>query len=958
MTLLSPFRHGATGFAAIVIGIVTAPAADEPIRFNRDIRPILAKNCIACHGPDENDRKAGFRIDTFVGATETRDGIRGIVPGEPDGSEVIARITHPDPDEVMPPPKHGHTLAAEEVDLLERWIAQGANYETHWSFVAPTRPDLPEVPFAGWARNPIDHFVAAKLAALGLAPSPEADRATLLRRTALDLTGLPPTPEEVSAFENDTAPGAFERQVDRLLASPRYGERWAAVWLDLARYADTTGYASDSERTIWRWRDWVIQAYNANLPFDEFTRLQMAGDLVPDAGREAILATAFHRNTLNNTEGGTDDEEFRTIAVKDRANTTANVWMGLTLRCAECHSHKYDPISQKEYYAFLDFFNQTADRDTNNDAPVQGFLPVGARAEVDRLQHEIARLEQEAASEISPDFGWDVLRPDQVSSSGGSVLTVRDDASVVAGGENPAADSYTVVASAPGTTVTALRLELLPEDGAVGRHAVGSVAVSQLALAVRRADGTTAPVALGEVAADFVQPGHRTDRLTREQPDDVGWAVHHPEDGYGARRVAVAALGEPLALAADERLAITITQASQWPGTNPARIRLATTGRGGALAEFKAGGSHPLQKRIGELRAAVPQPVPTPVLRSVPDDQRRETFVNLRGNFRSLGEKVGADVPAAFNPFPEGASRDRLGLAGWLVAPENPLTARVTVNRYWAQLFGLGLVETQEDFGTQGTPPTHPELLDWLAVEFRESGWDVKALLELIVTSATYRQSAGATTEQLAKDPRNRYLARAPRFRLPAETIRDQALAIAGLLSDKMFGPPVYPPNPVKEVRSAFSGVTKWVESEGEDRYRRALYTYLKRSQPHPLFETFDMNTREVCSLRRIRTNTPLQSFQTLNDDAFVEAANGLAHRMVAEGGDAPALQIRHGLRLALARRGTDAEVAELVRLYADALADFRDRPDAANAFAGPPEEAALTLVANVILNLDAVLTR
>ncbi|CAN5468629.1 PSD1 and planctomycete cytochrome C domain-containing protein [soil metagenome] len=948
-----------------------AAAEADPVRFNRDIRPILVKNCVACHGPDEGDRKAGFRIDTFVGATETRDGVRGIVPGEPDESAVIERITHEDPAERMPPDDHGHALEQAEIALLRTWIAQGADYETHWSFVPPERPDPPGHPFGNWAANPVDDFVAARLAEQGLAPSPEADRATLLRRAALDLTGLPPSPEDVATFENDPAPDAFARQVDRLLASPRFGERWAAVWLDLARYADSVGYASDERRTIWRWRDWVIEAFNENMPFDTFTRLQMAGDLLPDAGPDGVLATAFHRNTLNNTEGGTDDEEFRTIAVKDRSSTTANVWMGLTLRCAECHSHKYDPISQNEFYQFLDFFNQTADRDTNDDAPVQGFLPVGAETERDRLQQEIARLEAKAEVEVPPDFGWDVLAPETVTSSGGSTLVVREDASVAAGGENPDTDTYTVESPAPTAAITALRLELLPEAGAVGRNASGSVAVSQITLAIRAPDGNLEPVPLGELAADHVQDGHRTDKLTLAEPDDVGWAIFHPEDGYHTRRVAVVALAEALASAPGQRLVITVTQASRWPGTNPARIRLATTGRESALSDFKAGGTHPLQREIAALENALPNPIPTPVLQELPEDGRRETFVNLRGNFRDLGDQVTAAVPSAFHPLPDDAPRDRLGLAEWLMAPENPLTARVTANRYWAALFGIGLVETEEDFGTQGTPPSHPDLLDWLAVEFRESGWDTKALLKTIVLSATYRQGAESTPEHLERDPRNRYLARAPRFRLPAETVRDQALAVAGLLSDRMFGPPVFPPNPVKEVRSAFQGATVWHDSEGEDRYRRALYTFLKRSQPHPLFETFDMNTRSVCSLRRLRTNTPLQSFQTLNDPAFVEAAQALARRMATEpgAGATPVAQIRHGLRLALARHGTDAEIAELAALHHDALDGFHSDPASATTFAtdplGPlpdglaaPEAAALTLVANVILNLDAILTR
>jgi hypothetical protein len=594
----------------------------------------------------------------------------------------------------------------------------------------------------------VDAFVLERMRGVGLEPAGEAPLAALLRRASLDLTGLPPGASEVERALREPSAWGYERFVDRLLASPAFGEHWAAMWLDLARYADTVGYASDEARTIWRWRDWVVEAFNANMPYDKFTRLQVAGDLVPGSGDEGLLATAFHRNTPNNTEGGTDNEEFRMVAVKDRVNTTLNVWMGLTMRCAECHSHKYDPITQREYYQFLDFFNQTADADTNDDAPVHGFRPVGG-------------------------------------------------------------------------------------------------------------------------------------------------------------------------------------------------------GGGGAEAA----------------------PVPTPVLRELPAGERRPTHVHHRGSFRDLGEQVEAGVPEALHAMPAGVPMDRLGVAEWLVSDENPLTARVAVNRFWARLFGRGLVETEEDFGTQGAAPSHPELLDYLAVEFREGGWDVKALLRRLVLSATYRQSAEATAEALALDPENRYLARGPRFRLSAEVVRDQALAVGGLLSGKMFGPPVYPPNAVKSVRSAFAGESVWEVSAGEDRYRRALYTHLKRSQPHPLFETFDMGSREVCSLRRFRTNTPLQCLQTLNDPAFVEAAQGFAARLLAEGGERPPDQVAWGFRVALAREPAPHETAELEALFDEARAIYGDDPASAAAMAsgpladpagrlGPATAAAMAVVANVLFNHDGFLTR
>ncbi len=761
--------------ATIAIFLLHSSAirADE-IEFNRQIRPILSRHCFVCHGPDEGQRQADFRVDV------RDEALAAIEPGDVEGSELFGRITSTDDDERMPPPEHGPALNSDEIDLIGKWIEQGAKYQQHWSFVAPRKPELPTLDksMLDWTRNEIDYFVAAKFAAMKLTPAPSADPRRLIRRLALDLTGLPPTAEMVERFAQSPTDETYEAIVDQLLASPDYGEHWTAMWLDIARYADTIGYAEDRHRDIWPWRDWVIRAFNNNMPYDQFTIEQLAGDLLPEASSDQILATAFHRNTLNNTEGGTSDEEFRVVAVKDRISTTVNVWMGLTLRCAECHTHKYDPISQKEYYQFFDFFNQTEDADQGDERPRISLFPEGRESEFAKFDAEIALLKETAATK------------------------------------------------------------------------------------------------------------QETQRLTD---------------------------------AMDQRN----------------------------------------------------RPVLVPIMKELDPDHARTTHMMVRGSYLQPGEQVSAAVMQAFPPLPAGAPNNRLGVARWLVSDNNPLTARVTVNRFWARLFGIGIVETEEDFGTQGSLPTHPQLLDWLAVDFREHGWDVKRLLKQMAMSSTYRQSAMATRENLELDPRNLYFSRGPRFRLSAEVIRDQALAVSGLLSKKKYGPPVYPPNPVKKVRSAFQGETVWTESEGEDRYRRTLYTYLKRSSPHPLFETFDMATREVCCIRRIRTNTPLQSFMTLNDQTFVEAAQALAQKMYDSASDRRD-RIATGFSIALLRPATEQELETLEKLYQLTNAEYAEQHDLARQLAGINEHsranendddasaelATLTVVANVILNLDEFLTK
>jgi mono/diheme cytochrome c family protein len=771
-----------------------APAVD----FNRDVRPILSKNCFACHGPDGAQRVTRLRLDRRESATKKlKSGVTAIVPDKPAQSELVRRITAADEADRMPPKETGNHLTPAQIATLTRWVAQGAPYAEHWAFVKSQRPPLPAVAGRSWPRNGLDTFVLSRLEREGLRPNPEADRFTLLRRVSLALRGLPPSPQELEAFTGDTGPGAYKRAVDRFLADPAYGERWARVWLDLARYADSAGYGSDPLRTIWRYRDWVIDAFNRNLPYDRFTIEQLAGDLLPEPTLEQRMATAFHRNTMTNTEGGTDREEFRVAAVKDRVDTTLQVWMGLTMGCAKCHNHKYDPITQAEYYRFFAFFNQTADADRADEQPV---IPAPTPALGEKVRQIDARI---APLKRRLDF------------------------------PTPAQAAARVVARPP----------VVPADELVVRAGIA--------------------------------------RLTKSRP-------------------------------------------------------------------------------------AVPT---LPVMVELPPEKRRETHVLIKGNFLNPGEKVDPGVPAAFPPLPAGAPANRLGMAEWLVSPDNPLTARVAVNRLWARLFGTGLAESEEDFGTQGELPSHSELLDWLAREYVRLGWDTKALLRRIVTSATYRQSSKVTPELAARDPHNRLLARGPRFRLEAEMVRDQALALSGLLSRKMNGPSVFPPQPPGLWQAAFNGQRTWATSQGADRYRRGLYTFWRRTVPYPSMATFDAPSREICTVRRVRTNTPLQAFVTLNDPVYVEAAQALARRVVREGGTTASERSRFGLQLCLARPPHPEEVEQVLALYESEREHYRRDMKAALDLAtdplGPlppgsdPEElAAWTVVANVLLNLDGVMTR
>lgn len=965
-----PCRHLGLAFAlaAALLLLAAAPtfaqdaidtAATDTIDFNRDVRPILMARCIACHGPDEDHREADIRLDTA-------DGLADVVePGDLDSSLLWERVATDDPDMRMPPADHDDALAPESIATLKRWIEQGAPFARHWSLVPPSDPPRPTTPFDDWCYNDIDRFVAAGWASHGLAPNPPADPARLLRRVALDLTGLPPSEDQAQRFLTNPDLATYEQIVDELLASPAYGEHWAAMWMDLGRYADTMGYASDNPRTIWPWRDLLIQRLNENQTYDEFTREQLAGDLLPDATDANRLATAFHRNTLNNTEGGTNDEEFRTIAVKDRLNTTLNVWMGLTVRCAECHNHKYDPISQREYYLLLDFFNQTADRDTNDDAPTLAVEPIRTPSELDALDAKIRELE----NRLRESNVWKPLAPEKTEATGETRLTVLSDRSILAEGPAPEQETYQVEIALPAGRHTGLRLELLPHDsfaGRLGRGPNGSIALTHVNVQLKENDQWHT-VRLSGAAADYTQQGHSIQSVIADPPGDVGWAVAHPRTGYRARHFAIFSLDRPIENTQPVELRITIEFRSKWPRTSAGRFRWSTTDVPDPAQSFAEGKLEPEAKRLAELQAERNRKIPVPVLVELPADQRRQTHVMIRGSYLAPGEPVRAAVPQALHAWPGDQPKNRLGLANWILDERNPLTARVAVNRYWARLFGRGIVLTEEDFGTQGTYPTHPELLDALAVDFRRD-WDVKRLLKKIVMSATYRQSAQADPSKLSIDPDNLWLSRGPRNRLTAEALRDQALAISGLLSTKMYGPPVYPPNPVKRVASAFAGATVWNDSEGEDRFRRTLYTYVKRSAPHPLLENYDVGTRDVCRLRRITTNTPLQALQTFNDTMFMEYARALADDMLRHG-STPTAQIGWGFQRCTWHAPSPRQLEILVSAFEDHLSHYQQHeadasrlvairpPDSSTDDTAVPHRAAMTVIANILLNLDEVVT-
>jgi Protein of unknown function (DUF1553)/Protein of unknown function (DUF1549)/Planctomycete cytochrome C len=968
--------HRLACFAALIAAgsqaLKAGPPADR-VDFARQIRPIFHKRCVACHGGVKRAGGLSFLMRDRV-LRPAKSGAVPVVPGDPEASEVIARVAAEEDELRMPPPKHGPRLPQQEVDLLRAWIAQGAEWTEHWAYVPPRPQPVPVVRDPAWCRQPLDSFVLARLEREGIAPAPPADRLSWLRRVSFDLIGLPPTPEEARSFRDDPSPDADERVVDRLLASPRFGERWASVWLDLARYADTQGYERDYGRIAWPYRDWLIRALNADLSFDQFTIKQLAGDLLPDASVDDRVATAFHRNTPTNIEDGTDDEEYRTAAVIDRVNTTWQVWQGVTFGCTQCHSHPYDPFDHEEYYRSLALFNTTRDVDVPQDFPLLRVpLDRADAAKADRLDRRIEALRQELNDRgLTPaaDAGqWAPLRPTRATSTGSTRLEVKDVDGVPelrAGGTISASSRFTLESPVPEGIgrLTALRIEVLPEDVAAARASaeLGFV-LSRLkawVVPLGRSGAAAGPIEIHFVAAFDDDPQSFFRAEDSLDDNDQGWGAYAL---MICSRTAVFVTERPVALPTGATLKVELGQQMVATGFHPLvirRARLSVSQADAWSGLIDSPSDSDGRRELAELekeRASIPN-APVPVMAEQPAGHRRVTRLFIRGNWLDKGPEVTPGVPKLFPTSPSGGPADRLALARWLVSRENPLAARVAVNRLWEHLFGTGLVETAEDFGSSGGPPSHPELLDSLALRFRDDlGWGVKRLLRELVLSATYRQDSRSRPELARRDPRNRLLARGPRSRLTAEMVRDQALAASGLLSGKMHGPPVMPPQPEGIWRSVYNPMT-WETSPGGDRYRRAVYTYWKRTSGYPSFLTFDAPSREVCTARRVRTNTPLQALVTMNDPVYVECATALAKQVQSEGPARPALGIARAYEQAASRLPSPAAVHDLLRLYEDSLARYRRDAESAAKLAGSPEQAAMAVVANAIFNLDAVLSK
>ena len=1027
-------------------------AADSKIDFNRDVRPILSDRCFSCHGPDAEDRQAGLRLDGRTAAIAVLEsGSTAIVPGKPEASEMLVRITSVDPDVVMPPPHVNKPITQAEAEVLRRWIAEGAEYRGHWAFERVQRPAMPEVKNASWPQTPIDRFILARLEHEGLAPNTEADRVTLARRVALDLTGLPPVSADVEAFVADRSHDAYEKYVDRLLASPHFGERMAIEWLDAARYADSHGYQTDSSRSNWPWRDWVIHAFNRNLPFDQFTIEQLAGDMLERPDRDQIVATGFNRNHRINGEGGIIAEEWRVETVIDRVETTGQTWLGLTVGCARCHDHKYDPLTQKEFYALFAVFNNVPENGTimgsenrsgGNSDPLYRLPTAEQVQELTRLeqvvvdtelahQAEVANIDSLAAgweeatrrALVTPHEVWESFEPLELRSIGGATFRRSEDGSWYVEGQMPLRDTYEFESLVPAGAFSGLRLEVLPDaslagDGGFGRAGNGNIVVTKLEAEIEPpGDAKVIPVELKRAEADYEQDGWAAANVLKGE-QGKGWAIDgHVADKRQPRHLAVFA-DKAVAVPENSRLVIRIRQEA-FDGHAIGRFRLTFSSDDPSLLgvdglklpePVKTGLAIDREQRTPEQKAEIltfyRAKVDGPIRRTemardaakksvdafrdalqsamvMQEGPPREAFVLIRGEYDKRGDTVEAALPSFLPPLPAGAKTDRLSLATWIASRDNPLTARVWVNRMWERFFGTGLVKTSENLGSQAEYPSHPELLDWLAAEFMEAGampavngqsarpWDMKAFIKMVLMSSVYRQTATVTPEKLARDPANRLLSRAARLRLPGEAVRDAALAASGLLVPALGGPSVRPwmPDGVWDETSKYGDLRGYKADTGAGRYRRTMYTIWKRTAGPPTMLLFDAPNRETCTVKRSRTNTPLQALALLNETTFVEAAHGLAKRMIADGGATPAERIAHGFRLALGRQPATAELATLVGGFEADLSAFTAEPTAAEQYATvglvkQPDDvpiveyAAYSLTANVIINLDEFVMR
>lgn len=1021
--------------AFAVVGARSAAAVD----FSREIRPILSNHCFQCHGPDENARTSELRLDTQDGALADLGGHFAIVPGDPDASELLKRVATDDPDVRMPPPDSDYkALTAEQIDTLRRWIAEGARWEAHWAFIPPTQPAVPDVAGSEWPANEIDAFVLARMREKHLEPAPEASKETLIRRVTLDLTGLPPTIEEIDAFLADESADAYERVVDRLLKSPRYGEHLTRYWLDIARYGDTHGLHLDNRRSIWKYREWLIDAFNNNKPFDEMTIEQLAGDLLPEPTVMQQVATGFNRCNVSTSEGGSIPEECYVRNTVDRVDTFATVFLGLTMGCAVCHDHKFDPITQREYYGLFAFFNSFDENPLDGNAelhpPIIAVPSPEQEARQRKLQQQLDQLQREIdLAYDSVEYGDPHAQATPETFDRQDFIWVDDELPAAARPEHSGHEWQFV--SAPEPVHRGDRATRRTSEG-LGQHfftaanpplIVGDGDVlfahvyldpenppQQIMLQFhdgdwdQRAywgenliefgrDGKPSRKRLGDLPANGqwvrleipvsevgLSPGRLIDGWAFTQYggtvywDAAGITTRTPQDGSAlqSQRLWELAVGDGAGLEDAVREALKSP-----PGDRTDEQR--RTLRRYFLRNVYPGARELLgplvsrQEDLNQQLKALEESIPkTMVARELPEP--KPAYVLRRGEYDKPGEQVPRLVPAVLPPLPDGAPSDRLGLAKWLVAPDHPLTARVAVNRWWQRYFGVGLVKTAEDFGVQGEPPTHPELLDWLASEFIRTGWDVKQLQKMIVMSATYRQSSQAPAERWRQDPQNRWLSRGPRFRMDAEMIRDQALFVSGLLVEKLGGPSVKPYQPAglwEAVGYTDSNTARFSQDDGENLYRRSMYTFWKRTSPPPTMGTFDAPSREACTIRRARTNTPLQALALMNDKQFVEASRHFAQRTLKEGGQSTQERLVWAFRSVTARKPTQEELDVLTSVLERHRQTFASRPVEATALIGgattqlspthldrdksqDPELAAWTMLANLLLNLDEAVTK
>ena len=1020
-------RRYALLFACSTFLVPTSSGAAQEIDFNRDVRPILSNNCFQCHGPDAAARQADLRLDTAEGISEQRDPPL-LIKGDATTGEFLHRITTTDADLKMPPSDLNRELTPQQIDILKRWISDGAEYSVHWSFAKPVKAALPQVAPQNIIHNAIDQFIQARLHEQGYEPSPPADKRTLIRRVTFDLTGLPPTPEEVEAFLQDDSKDAYEKVVRRLLKSTRYGEHMAWAWLEAARYSDTNGYQGDRTRSSYFWRTWVIEAFNNNKPFDEFSVEQIAGDLLESPSTEQLIATGFNRNHPLNGEGGRIAEENRVEYVFDRTETTSTVWMGLTVGCARCHDHKYDPISQREYYEMYAYFNSIEESgrvDAGGNAnPVIKVPTLEQRDRVAELEQAIREqtlirtrpLEELTESRstwisqwktvLAGDTSqfWKVIQPESVTSKEGATTHVEPRGTIVISGKFPDYDDYTVTLPVSEGTLSAIRLSALTNDSlqyrGPGRSA--NFVLTGVEISLKAGDAEPIPVKLSDAKADFTQNGFNVSEAL-DPESKKGWAVWDGETKTAVDREAIFTLAESLEVPRDSQLVLALQHRSEHAKHVLGAFTIATTGSPEPTLEAKtlppsdvtailsaheSDWNEAQKATVAEYHRASTteslQAVAKERLFSSEHDRLRDKFqdtmvmrdlatprdtkILVIGRYDSPlnDEKLTPDIISSVAPIRDDAVKNRLGLANWIISDDNPLTSRVTVNRFWQQFFGTGLVKTTEDFGSQGELPSHPQLLDWLAVDFQEHNWDVKRLVYQLVTSATYRQSSAIRPVLQETDPYNRLLGRAPRFRMAAHTIRDNALAVSGLLVEKLGGPSVKPYQPPGLWADFSFGKIKYTEDSGDALYRRSLYTFWRRSLSPP--NMFDEANRQTCAVRTRRTNTPLHALTLLNDKTYVEAARAFAQKLILESKDETA-RYNNAFLQALSRPPTEEEIALMQNIVAVSTTHYQEKPEEAaellSVGASKPdpsidtiELSAYTNLANIIFNTDEFITK